>query len=313
MSDRQELLARLDTFPKLLLRNVEIRGDEPAYREKDYGIWQSWTWRESLDEVLATVYFRHRYQLEAAVKVLGGADYRYALRGDGQSRVTPIDGGGQRRALDVLLAAIDPAVLDLPERVIRLVHPRPLGYAGSEEQFRGATSPTFDPLAAAATAADLVLRGILQPERCARLVDHQRRDPALPGLEEVLQAVIERVFGDAEGAPRQEEIARTVQRVMVRRLIALASAPEASPAVVSRAEGALEALREVLLERWSDDTSHGFHLAYLVRAIERHLDRPAPARQEGEPALAEPPGSPIGALPELGECSFEPLPGREVR
>jgi long-chain acyl-CoA synthetase len=42
-----------DTFPKLLIENARRRGDRPAMREKDLGIWQSWTWREVLDEVRA--------------------------------------------------------------------------------------------------------------------------------------------------------------------------------------------------------------------------------------------------------------------
>ncbi|MDB5590158.1 MAG: long-chain fatty acid--CoA ligase [Enterovirga sp.] len=37
---------RDDTFPKLLARNAQIRPDRPAFRHKDLGIWQSWTWRE---------------------------------------------------------------------------------------------------------------------------------------------------------------------------------------------------------------------------------------------------------------------------
>ena len=43
----------LDTFPKYLLLNAERFGSEPALRHKDYGIWQSWTWSEQLDEVRA--------------------------------------------------------------------------------------------------------------------------------------------------------------------------------------------------------------------------------------------------------------------
>ncbi|MDB5560461.1 MAG: AMP-binding enzyme family protein, partial [Enterovirga sp.] len=35
-----------DTFPKLLGRNARIRGGRPAFRHKDLGIWQSWTWAE---------------------------------------------------------------------------------------------------------------------------------------------------------------------------------------------------------------------------------------------------------------------------
>ncbi|NQU61328.1 MAG: AMP-binding protein [Rhodospirillales bacterium] len=43
----------LDTFPKLLLENARIRGDKPASREKDYGIWQTWSWAEVADEIKA--------------------------------------------------------------------------------------------------------------------------------------------------------------------------------------------------------------------------------------------------------------------
>jgi long-chain acyl-CoA synthetase len=39
-----------DTFPKLVLGNVERFGDKVAIREKDYGIWQSYTWRQYLAE-----------------------------------------------------------------------------------------------------------------------------------------------------------------------------------------------------------------------------------------------------------------------
>lgn len=41
----------LDTFPKFLLRNAEKFSARPAMRHKDFGIWQTWTWAEMLDEV----------------------------------------------------------------------------------------------------------------------------------------------------------------------------------------------------------------------------------------------------------------------
>jgi len=43
----------LRSFPALLARNVREFGQAPAYREKEYGIWQSWTWAESADEIKA--------------------------------------------------------------------------------------------------------------------------------------------------------------------------------------------------------------------------------------------------------------------
>jgi long-chain acyl-CoA synthetase len=45
--------ATLDTFPKLLMHHARVRGERPAIREKDLGIWQTWTWRELADEVQA--------------------------------------------------------------------------------------------------------------------------------------------------------------------------------------------------------------------------------------------------------------------
>ena len=52
MTDRPDI-ERCDTFPKLLLYNAGRRGERPAVREKDYGIWQSWTWGTVADEVRA--------------------------------------------------------------------------------------------------------------------------------------------------------------------------------------------------------------------------------------------------------------------
>ena len=45
--------ARLETFPALLLRNAKQWRDRPALREKDLGIWQTWSWGDVLDEVRA--------------------------------------------------------------------------------------------------------------------------------------------------------------------------------------------------------------------------------------------------------------------
>jgi long-chain acyl-CoA synthetase len=42
-----------DTFPKLLLEHARVRPGRPANREKDYGIWQSWSWAEVAAEVEA--------------------------------------------------------------------------------------------------------------------------------------------------------------------------------------------------------------------------------------------------------------------
>ncbi len=44
---------QLDTIPKLLLEHARTRADQPAIREKDFGIWQTSTWSQVRDEVMA--------------------------------------------------------------------------------------------------------------------------------------------------------------------------------------------------------------------------------------------------------------------
>jgi long-chain acyl-CoA synthetase len=58
------LAARVDTFPKLLVRNAEIFGDRPAFRHKDFGIWQTWTWAQVLAEVRAYAFGLHQLGLK---------------------------------------------------------------------------------------------------------------------------------------------------------------------------------------------------------------------------------------------------------
>ena len=43
----------LDTFPRLMLHQASVRPRHPATREKDLGIWQTWTWAQVAAEVRA--------------------------------------------------------------------------------------------------------------------------------------------------------------------------------------------------------------------------------------------------------------------
>ena len=45
--------SELDTFPRLLLHHAAVRSSHPATREKDLGIWQTWSWAQVADEVRA--------------------------------------------------------------------------------------------------------------------------------------------------------------------------------------------------------------------------------------------------------------------
>jgi long-chain acyl-CoA synthetase len=56
--------AQADTFPKLLIRNADLYGARPAMRQKDLGIWQTWTWSQVTDIVRAYAVGLHRLGLK---------------------------------------------------------------------------------------------------------------------------------------------------------------------------------------------------------------------------------------------------------
>ena len=63
----------LDTFPRLLLHHAATRGGHPATREKDLGIWQTWTWAQMREEVRALAVGMRKLGLERgdAVAIIG--------------------------------------------------------------------------------------------------------------------------------------------------------------------------------------------------------------------------------------------------
>ncbi len=70
---RSDIAEREDSIPALLLRNARIRGKKPANREKEFGIWQCWTWDDVACETrsLALGFMRLGMQPGDHVAVIG--------------------------------------------------------------------------------------------------------------------------------------------------------------------------------------------------------------------------------------------------
>jgi len=254
-----------------------------------------------LEETLATVYFHHRYQLEAAVKVVGGQTYGYALRGDGQTATRVVPAETQRAGLVAVTRLLDPAELDIPERVLAVLPPRPSGWDRNEEQFASEVLPAFDAVGAAATAADQAASLLLDPARLGRVYDFHRRDALQPGVDEVLNAIVDVTFADPPQGrlERVKGLRPTVRRVAVDRMVATARRPDLRPELRAEIEAALG--RVLTRLGGAGDNAQAAALAAEVR---RFLERSDETPQE--PALPEglPPGSPIGAS--WSGCGAEP-------
>ncbi|MCZ6507675.1 MAG: zinc-dependent metalloprotease [Acidobacteria bacterium] len=245
-----------------------------------------------LEEVLAPLYFHHRYQLAVTAKLIGGVDYRYKLRGDAQPLPRPIAPGRQRRALAVILQAMTPETLALPANVLSVMHPRVVDMESNRELFDGRTAPVFDPVAAAATAAQMVVSSLLQPQRLNRVAELASRHGDQPAVDEILTAVVDSAF--APGEPALAPIAAAIQEVVVRGLVQLAGEEQASVWVRAAAEKAL-----------TDLPAEG----YLGRAAVRWLERSLEVEETASAAPSPPPGDPIGGSPALSSCSWLPMGG----
>jgi hypothetical protein len=253
-----------------------------------------------LEETLAPVYFHHRYQLAAAMKVIGGLDYSTVFSGDPPPAVRMVSGERQRKALQSVLACLTPEELDLPESVLEVLAPRPYESDRNTEMFPSATGSAFDALGAARSAADMVVSGLLNPERCARLVDFHRRHSDLPDLGDVLEALTRAAFdGQMPASLRLAELRRVVQGAVVTGLVGLSANAAVPLATRSRVDAALIQLREELKPKASGATQTAYNRT-LADLIARHLARPLASAPEPPPAPAAPPGAPLGSWGEDG-------------
>ena len=244
-----------------------------------------------LEDVLVPVYLLHRYQAEAASKVVGGLDYRYAVRGDGQKIAERVPGAEQRRALDALLKTIKPETLTLPERLLKLMPPPAEGYSRTREDFRTRTGLTFDPVGAAESAADMTLNLLLNAERAARLVQYHAEDATLPSLSEVIDKIVAATWKAPDAAGLAGEVQRATDMVALYRLMTLAANDAAPAEVRAIAWSKLAALRD-----WTPAASVNSEMAALHKfaAIEiKHFETNPREIGVPRPPLA-PPGMPIG-------------------
>jgi len=241
-----------------------------------------------LEDTLAPLYLMHRYQCEAAIKVIGGLDYRYQVRGDGQANAAIVSPEEQRKALRAVLKTLSAETLTLPEGLLNLLPPRPPGFDRTRESLPSQTGLTFDPIAAAESAADLTLATLFNPERAARLVEYHARAHTL-SLDEVIDAALQAskpalqsaaVHPDMRGEIQSAVYARTVEA-----LLTLAANPADSIEVRAITYAKLNEVK-----RRSDSSSPLD--AYLVHRIQQF--QTDPAKFVVAKPIEAPPGMPIG-------------------
>jgi hypothetical protein len=235
----------------------------------------------------------HRFQLRSAIQSLGGADFRYALKGDGQIPFTIVEAEEQRDVLETVLSTLAVDFLALSPDLVKMIPPPAYRYSEGEE-FPGYTQQIFDPLAVASAAATFTVGEILNPDRMARLVIFGSMGD-YPDLQEVTDGLIESTWGASEtGDTYRQQVLHTAQRSVVDQMMqqaSMAGNPAEVRAILSdrldvlasgiEAEGALSPHRKLV--------------AADIRRWQSRIENTVPG-----PQLQMPAGDPIGGSSRSG-------------
>ncbi|MEG9326346.1 zinc-dependent metalloprotease [Salinimicrobium catena] len=242
-----------------------------------------------LEDVFVPLYFLHRYQTEAAVKLIGGLDYNYAVKGGEEDTFKVLEMRLQKGALEEVLRTLSAEVLAIPKEKLDLFPPRAYGYARSRESFQSNTGVAFDALGAAATASDFTLSLLLHPERAARLVQQNAIYPDQPGLREVLEKLVSGTIQKTKKEEYLQKVQNSINFNVLQHLMALAVNDNSIPQVKAETYKVINDL-----EGWLERNTNVIHQQMLLEIENFRRDPAAYKIQPIAPKI--PDGSPIGSI-----------------
>jgi len=247
----------------------------------------------TLEDRFVPMYLLHRYQVEAVVKLIGGVDYDYAVKGSQNYQVEVVDPTTQRNALLGYLNALAPKALAVPETLRPLLPPRSFSNPRTRENFLSQTGVAFDYLGIAQSLSDALVGMLLHPERANRLVTQYGFDTNQLSLKETLDNLVAAFFKVKPQDPHLAQLNDIVKHNILKHLMYLGQQPDANPIVK-----ALVVKQLVTLDRWlAGQEEDGFSEVYRMQ-IDRYFEEPddfAPPRPKRLPD-----GSPIGSY----SCDF---------
>ncbi|MEP6492706.1 MAG: zinc-dependent metalloprotease [bacterium] len=252
-----------------------------------------------LQERFVPVYFMHRFALNGTSKAIGGMEYSNAVRGDAEQATRPVPYQQQMDALHLMLDALRPEELAIPDTVLTLMAPGASAVTPTVELFQSRTRPAFDELGAAQTLAQMDLDMLLQRDRAARLVEFATRGngPHLT-LGATIDALVAATWeAPPASTPKLAALLRVTQRSVADKLLMLAADAEAAPQVRAMAELKVADLRARARAKQavSKNDDERAHWLSIVNDFNRWIDkRELP---KFSPSLVAPPGDPFGEPP----------------
>ena len=172
-----------------------------------------------LQEVLVPIYLFHRFQTEAAVKLIAGVDYNYQVNGESTNNVSVVDKTRQAQAFEAMLSTLSAEHLTLPQHIIDLIPPKAYGSYRNRESAPTNTGLVFDPIALASAATGHSLKGLLNSQRLNRIAQQAAMGKAPWTLAEYLRRLINHtvkanIDSELSGVVQQRIAALTVEQLM---------------------------------------------------------------------------------------------------
>jgi len=197
------------------------------------------------------VYLHHRYQIESAVKYIGGLYTDIKVKGEPGPATSPIPAKLQRDTLGLLLQSLSPAELAIPESLLAQLTPDP---GRNLEDL--SDDPVFDQLRAARIAAALVVEPLLAPDRAARMVNLQARGVDGITLPELIDALMAASWNARSG---DAALLRVVQKTVLDGLMILGASTTTAPEARALALQTLDGLAKSLPAKGGDALGVAFN------------------------------------------------------
>ena len=242
-----------------------------------------------LEDLFVPMYLLHRYQVEAVVKMIGGVDYNYAIKGPIPFSVEVVSPTQQRNALLEYLNALNPKALKIPSHLNKLLHPRSFSNPRTRENFLSQTGVTFDYLGIASSLGDALIGMLLHPERANRLVMQFGFDKNQLSLKETLNILINNHFKKTLRNTHENQLNEIVKGSILKHLMHLGQNSLASSITKATVYEQLEAL-----DRWLAGQSEANFSNFYRMEIQNYFDNPSGFNLISSKRL--PDGSPIGSF-----------------
>ena len=240
-----------------------------------------------LNDRLVPMYFLHRYQAEAIVKLIGGVDYSYGVKGPIPFEIATVAVETQKEALTAMINSLSSEVLAIPKSLLKQLPPTAFGYSATRESFRAQTGRVFDVLGAPASLGKGIMQMILNPERVSRLIQQKALDANQLSFDQLANELTKSIFKKQYRDSYHQAIQTQLKESYLNVLFGLHANNNTTASVKAISFGVIKRIENGLKKNTLEP-----YRAYYINKIKRFLENPEAYEVQETPVL--PDGSPIG-------------------